>query len=78
MFYYRRILIALLTFILGLSTVWASGAVVAGIGIFGVSFPGSNVIEVAAPAESPQSDDREKFRRHHHPDCRKLSRSGTK
>ena len=75
MFSYTRILIAILTFALGISTVWAASLITAGIGVVGFPFVNSQVIEVAPPqaAEPPVV----RFKRHkrHHHNCRKFAKT---
>ena len=75
MFSYTRILIAILTFALGISTVWAASLITAGIGVVGAPFLSSEVIDVAAPRVPEPSAVRFKSKTKHRHHCRKLADS---
>jgi hypothetical protein len=78
MFNYNRILIAVLTFILGISTVWAVSLITAGIGVVGAPFMQPEVIEVAAPRVPEPPAVRFKRHRKHHHHCGKFTEARTK
>lgn len=74
MFTYCRFLIAIFTFAIGISAVWAVAPVTAGVSVLGIPFVQPEVIEVAPPkiVDPPAV----RFKHHgKHSHCRKSARS---
>ena len=72
---YLRIIAAIFSFVIGVSAVWAIGMVTAGVGVLGVPFMSSQVIEVAAPPVPEPSAKRFKHRKNHDHRCGKFADS---